>query len=174
MTFTFREVTTEDFDLLIEWRRRPHVMKWWGTKSSDELLEEFVREMADPNTERYVVSLAEPGGTAREFAFVQVCEASVAGAGWWPDATPGTWAIDYLIGEPDLIGKGLGTALISAFTDDLFTRPGTHTVTADPEPDNIASIRACEKAGFRRGGNISTPGGLATLMTRTVLHSQAR
>lgn len=169
MTFTFREVTTEDFDLLADWRRRPHVMKWWGTKSADELLEEFVREMADPNTERYVVSLTDPNGVVRDFAFVQVCEASVAGDGWWPDATPGTWAIDYLIGEPDLIGKGLGASLIKTFTDILFARPGTHTVSADPEPGNIASIRACEKAGYTQSGLVDTPDGMSMLMVKTTL-----
>lgn len=169
MTFTFREVTTGDFELLIEWRRRPHVMRWWGDKSAKNLHKEFEKEMADPLVEHYVVSFAEPGAAARDFAFVQVCDAHLAGDGWWPDATPGTWAIDYLIGEPDLIGKGLGTALISAFTDDLLTRPGTHTVTADPEPDNIASIRACEKAGYTRAGLVKTPDCLSMLMAKTTL-----
>lgn len=161
MTFTFREVTTADFTLLITWRRRPHVMKWWGDKDAGSLLEEFKKEMADPNVERYVVAHEE-----QDFAFMQVCDAH-AEETWWPDASPGTWAIDYLIGEPDLIGKGLGTQLIAAFTDMLFERPGTHMVTADPEPGNIASIRACEKAGYRQHGLVDTPDGVCMLMVRT-------
>jgi RimJ/RimL family protein N-acetyltransferase len=164
VTFTFRTVTPDDFALLADWRRRPHVVKWWGDKSVEDLYSEFEKEMADPLVEHYVVSKA-----GQDFAFVQVCDAHLAGDGWWPDATPGTWAIDYLIGEPALIGKGLGTALISAFTEDLFARPGTHTVTADPEPGNIASIRACEKAGYTQAGLVKTPDCLSMLMVKTTL-----
>lgn len=165
--FTFRTVTPADFALLASWRREPHVMRWWGEKSTEELLKEFEKEMADPLVERYVVSLTGSDGADRDFAFVQVCDAHLVGDGWWPDATPGTWAIDYLIGAPELIGKGLGTALITVFTDDLFDRPGTHTVTADPEPGNIASIRACEKAGYTQAGEVDTPDGLSMLMIKT-------
>ena len=137
-------------------------MKWWGDKSVQDLNREFEKEMAAPHVERYVVS-----HEGRAFAFVQVCDAHADDDGWWPDATLGTWAIDYLIGEPDLIGKGLGTALIRQFSEELLARPGAHTVTADPEPDNVASIRAAEKAGFRQSGLVDTPDGIAMLMVRS-------
>ncbi len=167
MALQFRHVTSCDLDLLTDWRRRPHVMKWWGEMSVEDLHKEFEKEMADPLVERYVACLTGPTGEGRDFAFVQVCDAHGASDGWWPDATPGTWAIDYLIGEPDLIGQGLGTALIAQFTRDLLARPGAHTVTADPEPENIASIRACEKAGFIQAGKVDTPDGLAMLMVKS-------
>ena len=162
MEHSFRTFTRADFPLLTRWRRQPHVMKWWGEQSEPELIKEFEKEMADPLVERYVVS-----HEGRDFAFVQVCDAHGIGGGWWPDATPGTWAIDFLIGEPDLIGKGLGTALLAQLTKDLLSRPGAHTVIADPEPDNIASIRAAERAGFRQSGLVDTPGGRAMLMVQT-------
>lgn len=158
--FAFRAVTPDDFDLLIRWRLEPHVSKWWGEKSAGALLAEFEKEMADPNVEHYVAS-----HNGRDFAFIQVCDAHAEDE-WWPDASPGTWAIDYLIGEPDLIGKGLGARFIAAFTEMLFKRPGTHMVTADPEPGNIASIRACEKAGFHQSGLVDTPDGKAMLMVK--------
>lgn len=162
MSFEFREVSPDDFALLSDWRRRPHVARWWGETSAEDLLKEFEKEIADPLVELYIAV-----HKGQDIGFVQACDAFAVGDGWWPDAAPGTWAIDYLIGEPDFIGKGLGSALISAFTDRLFSRADIRTVTADPEPGNTASIRACQKAGFTKTGIVDTPDGPAMLMQRT-------
>jgi len=57
--------------------------------------------------------------------------------------------IDLFIGEPDLIGRGHGPALIRAFLRDAFPRYGVDVCVIGPARSNHAAIRAYEKAGFR-------------------------
>jgi RimJ/RimL family protein N-acetyltransferase len=58
--------------------------------------------------------------------------------------------IDLFIGEPELIGRGHGPALIRAFLRDVaFPRYGVDLCVIGPTRSNAAAIRAYEKAGFR-------------------------
>jgi RimJ/RimL family protein N-acetyltransferase len=57
--------------------------------------------------------------------------------------------IDLFIGEPDLIGRGHGPALIRAFLRDALPRYGVDLCVIGPTVSNVAAIRAYEKAGFR-------------------------
>jgi aminoglycoside 6'-N-acetyltransferase len=58
--------------------------------------------------------------------------------------------IDLFIGEPDLVGKGHGPALIRAFLRDVaFPRYEVDLCVIGPTVSNVAAIRAYEKAGFR-------------------------
>ena len=59
--------------------------------------------------------------------------------------------MDYLLGEAQDLGKGLGTAAIRAFVAFVFERYlEIDAVLADPEQANIPSWRALESAGFER------------------------
>jgi aminoglycoside 6'-N-acetyltransferase len=59
--------------------------------------------------------------------------------------------IDYLIGEPDLIGKGVGRRLISQFVADSLGRyPSAERIVVAVQQDNVASWKALETSGFRR------------------------
>jgi RimJ/RimL family protein N-acetyltransferase len=54
------------------------------------------------------------------------------------------------IGEPDLIGKGLGASLIQQFADQIvFAAPFITGIVTDVEEDNLRSISAFKKAGFQ-------------------------
>ena len=58
--------------------------------------------------------------------------------------------INLFIGEPELIGRGHGPALIPAFLRDVaFPRYGVELCVIGPTVSNVAAIRAYEKAGFR-------------------------
>jgi RimJ/RimL family protein N-acetyltransferase len=60
------------------------------------------------------------------------------------------FGIDLFIGEPDLIGKGHGPALIRAFLRDVaFPRYAVDLCVIGPTRSNAAAIRSYEKAGFR-------------------------
>ncbi len=60
------------------------------------------------------------------------------------------FGIDLFIGEPELIGRGHGPALIRAFLRDVaFPRYGVDLCVIGPTRGNVAAIRAYEKAGFR-------------------------
>lgn len=47
-------------------------------------------------------------------------------------------------------GRGLAAEAIRLLARYLFEQRGHHRLTIDPAADNVAAIRAYEKAGFRR------------------------
>ena len=63
----------------------------------------------------------------------------------------GAVELDYLIGEPALRGRGLGSRLIAAAVADTWrTRPEVPAVMVAVVAANVASWRAVEKAGLTR------------------------
>jgi aminoglycoside 6'-N-acetyltransferase len=64
------------------------------------------------------------------------------------DQPVGTRGIDQFIGEPQLVGRGHGTAFIRLFVEILFGA-GTPRVITDLNPRNSRAIRAYAKAGFK-------------------------
>jgi RimJ/RimL family protein N-acetyltransferase len=62
----------------------------------------------------------------------------------------GVAGVDLLIGEPELTGRGFGSEALQLFVGDVvFSDPEIHACIADPDAENLASLRAFEKAGFR-------------------------
>ena len=59
--------------------------------------------------------------------------------------------IDYLIGEPDLVGRGIGRLMIARFAAECWSRhPSEDRIVVALQQDNVASWKALEAAGFRR------------------------
>ena len=102
-----------------------------------------------------------------ESAYAQSYGALGAGDGWWEDETdPGVRGIDQSIADPELLGQGLGTRLVGALVDLLFSDSQVSRIQTDPAPHNLRAIRCYEKAGFRRIRTIVTPDGPALYMLR--------
>jgi aminoglycoside 6'-N-acetyltransferase len=60
-------------------------------------------------------------------------------------------SIDYLIGEPDLVGVGIGRRMIFQFTKACWIRyPSADQITVVLQQENAASWKALEASGFRR------------------------
>lgn len=58
--------------------------------------------------------------------------------------------VGLLIGEQSCWGKGFATEAISLVTQFAFEEVGLHRVTAGAYADNVGSVRAFEKAGWRQ------------------------
>ena len=54
--------------------------------------------------------------------------------------------------DPALHGRGIGTEAVRQLVRQLIDERGHHRITIDPATDNMAAIRAYEKAGFRPVG----------------------
>jgi RimJ/RimL family protein N-acetyltransferase len=139
----------DDLRLLHEWLQRPHVRRWWR---ESETLEEVVDRYApaiegsDP-TDLYLVVLE-----GRDMGFIETylvadhpAYASLIGVG------EGTAGVDLFIAEEALTGKGVGSEILRRFVSEVvFAKASTRRCVAGPEVANVASVRAFEKAGFRR------------------------
>ena len=148
----------EDLPLIASWLALPHVREWWGDPS--EQLSLVSGDLDEPAMEQYIV---ETG--ARPVGYLQCYRLTDWNTGFGVHPV-GTRGIDLFVGDPELIGRGYGSALIRQFADGLLSG-GAPRVVTDPDPENARAIRAYEKAGFRKDKLVDTPDGPALLMVRT-------
>ena len=140
----------DDLPLLAAWLGRPHVRRWYGERGSQDDVVAYYGpsiEGQEP-TDHYVVELeGRAVGMLQTYVVADHPEyAAVIGI-----RDRHTAGADILIGEEELTGFGLGTEILMRFVRDVvFARPETIRCVADPDLDNVASVRAFEKAGFVR------------------------
>lgn len=147
---TFRRMTRSDLSLLAVWFGAPHVRRWGFGPDDIEVIEAkygpFV-DGTDTRTSHYLFEEVEsqPIGMIQHYRLSDHPEWEAAldirrGAG-----------IDYLIGEIEYVGRGVGTNAIRAFLPVVFTEyPDVDVIVAAPQQANVGSWRALERAGFER------------------------
>ncbi len=155
--YEFQPMTADHLPLVRRWLALPHVREWWG--EPDEQFGLVSGDMSEPAMDQYVVAT---GG--RRFAYLQCYRLTDWNICFGPQPE-GTRGIDQMIGEPDMVSRGHGSAFIRDFADLVFSS-GTPRMVIDPDPTNVRAIRAYEKAGFARDRLVETPDGLALLMIR--------
>ncbi|HTV67319.1 MAG TPA: GNAT family N-acetyltransferase [Rhizobiaceae bacterium] len=156
--YSFRAVEADDLPMLGEWLKQPHLVEWWGDPA--EAIAEIKEAMDDIATEPLIVEL---DGTP--IAYLQSYDPHLEDDHPYQDQPTGTLGIDVSIGDPDLIGKGHGSAIIRDFVDQLFAE-GAPRVVIDPDPANKRAIRAYEKAGFTAFDTRTSIYGPALMMKR--------
>ncbi|MES3035394.1 MAG: GNAT family N-acetyltransferase [Gemmatimonadota bacterium] len=160
--FEFCPLSRADFPQLLTWLRHPHVAEWWPSAQTAAAVEEEFAELLDTGstTRAYLVRL-----DGRAIGYIQSYVVMGSGDGWWEDETdPGARGIDQFIGEPTLLGRGIGTAMVRAFVATLFADAAVTQIQTDPDPHNARAIRCYEKAGFHAVTEVVTPDGAALLM----------
>lgn len=162
----FDRLREDHLSLLHHWLNEPGVVRWW--EGDDVSWDAVVRDYAvvpDDSTEHWIASVSgTPVGWIQCWAATDGEEEGAAAMALGVDATAA--GIDYLVGDPMRRGRGLGSAMIRAFTADVvFGRhPQWTQVFAAPYAANVASCRALEKAGFRFVGVIDDEDGPCHLM----------
>jgi aminoglycoside 6'-N-acetyltransferase len=152
LDFSFQSLAAGDLTLLATWLARPHVQRWWREPSDLASVEENYRPLVDGSdpSEGFIVGLGgRPIGYVQRYLVDEDPEwrstiSASLGEG-------GGIGIDYLIGEVDLVGQGIGRRMISRFVQDCWTRyPAEARMVVALQQGNGASWRALEAAGFRR------------------------
>jgi len=148
---------TDDLPLLHEWLQRPHVERWWREgETYEKVVERYLPAIqgSDPTDHYFVLLDDRPVGFVQTYVVADYPEHAQLVA-----ADPGAAGVDLLIAEEALTGHGLGTELLRRFVSEVvFAGPATTHCIADPEVENIASVRAFEKAGFRIVKEFLDPG----------------
>jgi len=65
-----------------------------------------------------------------------------------------SWGLDLFVGEPDCIGRGLGSQVVDLLCRHLFDEKNAGAVALWAAQDNHRALRAYEKAGFHRDGEV--------------------
>ena len=165
---TLRLMREQDLPMLHDWLNRPHIVEWWGGEDErptlNELLQHYLpRVLAQESVTPYIAMLGEePIGYAQSYV------ALGSEDGWWEEETdPGVRGIDQSLANPTQLNKGLGTKLVRALVDRLFSDPSVTKIQTDPAPSNLRAVRCYEKAGFVQEKVITTPDGPAVYMVQS-------
>jgi aminoglycoside 6'-N-acetyltransferase len=150
---SWRRLGEADFPLLRTWLERPHVARWWHHETSPEAVARDFGPAArreEPSDDLLALLDGRPVG------LVQRCR--LADYPGYRDEIAtvvpvpgGAVTLDYLIGEPELTGRGLGPELIRSILARTWAElPDANCVMVPVAAANRASWRALEKAGLRR------------------------
>ena len=156
--YEFRLMSASDLPLVRRWLNNPHVAQWWG--DADEQFALVREDLDHPAMDQFIVTMDD-----RRFGYLQCYNPTTWPVPSFGTQPSGTRGVDQFIGEPDMVGRGHGSAFIRAFIGHLIAS-GAPRVLTDPDPANQRAIRAYEKAGFHKDRLVDTPDGRALLMVR--------
>jgi aminoglycoside 6'-N-acetyltransferase len=149
----FRPLRRADFPLLARWLEEPRVARWWNRETTPGALERDFGPAIDGREpgDVFVAALdGRPFGIVQRYFYADYPDDLTALAAIC-EVPAGAIGIDYLIGEPDLQGHGVGPAMIAAFVEATWrTVPGAGAVLVPVAAGNRGSWRALERAGFER------------------------
>ena len=148
--YAFRPVQRNDLPMLRRWLGLPQVRHWWGDPAEQAALLE--QDLDEPRMTMLIVALR-----GRQFAYAQHYDAAAWPRPHFEQLPPGAHLIDYFIGEPDMIGRGHGSAFLRALA--LRVKKGARFVASDPAADNMAARGALKRAGFRGDTVVATDEG---------------
>ena len=144
-TLPAERVELQEFDagrhaeLLKAWLTRPHVIRWWGEQA--EPLAVLLRRR--PGTHALIVADGIPAG--------YLCwgppDPDELTAADLTDLPHALVDIDILIGEPQLLGCGIGSRALRLLLDQLRRRVDLTWAGVGTSRSNHAAISAFEKAG---------------------------
>lgn len=131
-----RPTVPTDIPRLAAIRAKPEVYARW--RGGEDLVSAVIEDLSEADTETLAV----------------VYEGAVVGMIQWSAETEPDYrhaSIDIYL-DPAVHSRGLGTDAVRTLARHLVTGHGHHRIVIDPATDNIAAIRAYEKAGFRPVG----------------------
>lgn len=145
----FRPVTPADYPLLEVWLNAPHWQEWWGDPETEL---GYIRDMVEGrDTTRPYLFLVDgrPTGYIQNWYIGEHLEEPwLSKAPWLAQVPADSIGVDMSIGDAANLSRGLGSAVLKAFTERLRAE-GHETILIDPDIANRRAIRAYEKAGFR-------------------------
>jgi len=138
-----RLAVPSDVPTLERWDQAEHVI----AVSGDDEPWDWPREVDVPWQEVWICEVDE-----RPIGVVVVLDAAREPSNYWGDGSgplsPGTFAIDIWIGEPEAIGRGYGTAMMKHAIDRAFYAHDAHTIVIDPLARNTRAIEFYRSVGF--------------------------
>ena len=135
-----------DLSLVESWLREPHVARWWTRDiTAENELAKYRARIDRPSRTTMLMAVSGDGplGWCQWYRWDDYPAEAAA-----MQALPREVGLDYAIGEPSAVSRGLGTALIGALLREVRTRLGDVGFLVGPNADNAASRRILEKNDF--------------------------
>jgi len=148
----FRRLAESDFPLLFNWLARPHVKRWYAPepRSFMELIARYgPRTLEDSPVEAFVIEVDGADAGYIQKYDVAIFESYRRALGL--EGEQGVAGMDLFLGDEWRTGRGLGSFAIGRFfAGRVLADPSVAACVAGPHEGDAQSIRAFEKAGFRR------------------------
>lgn len=139
-----REMEDTDLNLFKKWVYAPHVAKWYEEPLS--WIDEIEKRKGEFNWIHHFI--AEYDGIP--VGFCQYYEYKRSGETWHGDAeVEGAYSIDYMIGDPNFLGRGLSKTIVNELIAKIRLHPDANRVIVQPEPENVRSCGLLLSSGFR-------------------------
>ncbi|MFI1578990.1 GNAT family N-acetyltransferase [Embleya sp. NPDC020630] len=172
--FSLHEVNPKrDLPLLHTWMNDPVTARWWELAGDEEVVRRHLAGRAvRGHSSAYLGCLDD-----EPVSYWELYRADLDDLARHYPARPHDVGIHLLIGPAGARGRGVGSLLLRAVTElVLRAAPDTMRVVAEPDVRNEASVRAFERAGFGRLGDVRLPDKTAAMMVRprTARESGAR
>ncbi|UQZ88081.1 N-acetyltransferase [Deltaproteobacteria bacterium Smac51] len=143
MKLSLRPFTASDMPLMESWLKAAHVRPWFGEP------EGWLAEIrnADGRIEAISHFIAEV--ECRPVGFAQYYDCFRFRGGYpWDNEPEGVFGLDFMIGEADFIGLGLGRRLVGLISELASQETGAVSLFADPDPGNVVSVKSLLANGF--------------------------
>lgn len=152
MSLAFRPMVSSDLPNLVRWMAADHAQPWF-TGEPRTVQEAQVRfgaylDGSDRSIRMWVISF-----DGRDAGYIQDYRVDHDDDYAVRVQDPTAAAFDFLIGEPELVGMGLGSTMIRQFCSEILVNlyPDSPRFVASPDVRNVRSIKALEKCGFTQG-----------------------
>lgn len=146
-----RPMTRADLPDVLRWRQAPHVARWFvgsGPVTAAAIAARYgPRIDGDAPTRMWVVEVdSDPVGFVQDYRIRDYPETAIL----VPD--PDAIGVDYLIGEVEWTGRGIGRRMLSSWFELARSGyPDASTYFAAPDHRNVASRRLLLRVGFTEG-----------------------
>lgn len=142
-----------DYRLIVRWRNLPHVRRYWDPDLPPTTLASAIEELRpdlapDAASTPCIVELeGRPIGYVQFYRWASYADDAEDVGIPFDDRTYG---LDIFIGEPELVGKGIGTRVVDILAGYLIGELGAGVVALTTDVTNHAAQRCYEKAGFHK------------------------
>lgn len=130
-----------DSERLLGWLAEPHVAKWWGDAAR------AIQHASECAPELHALIVVD-GAPAGYLCWQQPPKEELEAADL-TDLPSGLVDIDILIGDPSLLGRGVGSRALELLLARLRCQPSVAFAGVGTSAENTNAIRCFQKAGFR-------------------------
>lgn len=138
-----KPVEDQDVELLNHWLHKDYILKWY--KDADEWLHEINNRNGEFKFVNHFIAVYD----SRPIGFCQYYDCFDAKEDWYDVTESGVlYSIDYLIGDEECLGRGLGKEIIKALETEMSSLTAAKKIIVQPEKENIPSNRVLLSCGY--------------------------
>lgn len=147
MNIILRKFVDNDIEIFETWLKKDYIKKWYSDEE-DWINEVTLRDSKFSWIYHFIVKYDKKDiGFCQYYAIAN--DFTNNNQHYYGNTEiDGTYSIDYLIGEKEYLGKGLGKEIVLKLIEKVFSLDDAKRIAVSPENDNIKSCNTLKSCGF--------------------------